>query len=192
MTEKLSHECGGTMKATMKTTVFAIALLWLGLAQAQWNGGQRRPGPGNGGHDREQWIYCANENQTCRFQGVAEVRYGAEGKFFYQTARDGINCNNNTFGDPIRGRVKQCSYRMTNGGGWNPAPPPPYGQPTWIKCADENQVCRIGVRGETVVRYGAAGSFYERTARGYIDCNNNTFGDPIRGRVKACYYWGYQ
>ena len=56
------------------------------------------------------WSYCAQENQTCLFSGVAQVRYGANGSYFYQTAGSSIGCNNATFGDPLYGVVKHCDY----------------------------------------------------------------------------------
>ena len=53
-------------------------------------------------------------------------------------------------------------------------------------CANENQTCNFS--GNRSVAYGANGAFYYRTAAGSIGCNNGTFGDPISGVVKACYY----
>src|SRR5258706_16345383 len=42
--------------------------------------------------------------------------------------------------------------------------------------------------GTASVAYGANGAFNYKTATGSIACNNATFGDPIFGTVKACYY----
>jgi len=54
------------------------------------------------------YTLCASENQFCSFSGTKNVAYGANGKFAYKTAIDGISCNNSTFGDPIVGVVKAC------------------------------------------------------------------------------------
>src|SRR4029077_16676677 len=57
-----------------------------------------------------QWTFCANENQFCSFTGTKLVRYGAGTSFNFQTATNGISCDNATFGDPIVGTVKHCDY----------------------------------------------------------------------------------
>jgi hypothetical protein len=56
----------------------------------------------------EGYAFCAAENGTCSFSGTKNVAYGANGKFAYKTATNGIACNNVTFGDPIAGTVKAC------------------------------------------------------------------------------------
>jgi hypothetical protein len=55
---------------------------------------------------------------------------------------------------------------------------------TW--CANENGTCTFS--GTASVAYGANGAFNYRTATNSIACNNATFGDPLSGVVKACYY----
>jgi alpha-galactosidase len=55
---------------------------------------------------------------------------------------------------------------------------------TW--CANENGTCTFS--GTASVAYGANGVFNYRTATNSIACNNATFGDPLSGVVKACYY----
>ncbi len=57
---------------------------------------------------------CATENGTCTLPAgkVAVVYYGASSKFFSKQGVTGsIACNNATFGDPIYGTRKACSYR---------------------------------------------------------------------------------
>ena len=49
------------------------------------------------------WTVCATENGTCRFSGTAQVRYGANNAYAYQTATGAIGCNNSAFGDPAFG-----------------------------------------------------------------------------------------
>ena len=52
--------------------------------------------------------------------------------------------------------------------------------------ANENGTCSFS--GTMAVRYGANNSYFYRTATSSIACNNATFGDPIFGTAKACYY----
>jgi cellulase/cellobiase CelA1 len=59
------------------------------------------------------YAFCANEWETCVFSGARDVAYGADGKFYHQTATNSISCNNETFGDPIRGTRKACYVSMT-------------------------------------------------------------------------------
>ena len=119
------------------------------------------------------WTKCADENGTCSFSGTMVVRYGANGQYAYQTATGSIGCNNGVFGDPIVGTVKSCSV----------APVPPT---NWTKCADENGTCNVP--GAVTVAYGANGQFVYRSVSISVSCTNGTFGDPIVGTFKACYY----
>lgn len=57
---------------------------------------------------------------------------------------------------------------------------------TWIVCAKENETCFFP--GTQKIRYGAQGSYKEKTATGSISCNNATFGDPIYMVEKTCTY----
>jgi len=54
------------------------------------------------------YTFCSSESQRCSFSGTRSVAYGADGKFSYISATNGIDCNNATFGDPIPGVVKAC------------------------------------------------------------------------------------
>ena len=67
---------------------------------------------GYGGPDDEddapRWRTCARENGFCDFQGRKRVRYGARGRFVEGTFRDGVDCDNETFGDPAYGVRKAC------------------------------------------------------------------------------------
>ena len=60
------------------------------------------------------WTFCALENGVCAFTGTAEVRYGANGAYVYQTLLDGTACTNQVFGDPVYGVVKFCSLRIAS------------------------------------------------------------------------------
>jgi len=43
-----------------------------------------------------------------------EVRFGANGSYFYKTLSDGTACTNAVFGDPIVDVVKSCSIRAAS------------------------------------------------------------------------------
>ena len=71
--------------------------------------GRSRRGPDS---DRyENWVFCATEGGNCRVPRPTSVRFGADGA--YQTIRgvtSGIACTTDEFGDPARGKPKQCEY----------------------------------------------------------------------------------
>ena len=76
--------------------------------------GRRFDGPRDdfGGRGRRDdmigWQICARENDFCDFQGFKRVRYGARGRFVERMSRDGIPCDNRSFGDPVPGVPKSC------------------------------------------------------------------------------------
>ena len=57
------------------------------------------------------WTLCAAEGGVCAFPGTEEVRYGANGSYFYRSLTDGTACTNSVFGDPIVGTAKHCALR---------------------------------------------------------------------------------
>ena len=57
------------------------------------------------------WTLCASEGGVCAFTGTREVRYGANGAFFFKTLTDGTASTNEVFGDPIVNSVKECSIQ---------------------------------------------------------------------------------
>jgi hypothetical protein len=54
------------------------------------------------------WRPCAREGGFCDFGGRKRVRYGANGRFFEGIFRNGVYCDNSTFGDPAYGVRKSC------------------------------------------------------------------------------------
>jgi hypothetical protein len=55
------------------------------------------------------WEVCAPEGGQCNFRGPAMLRYGANGRYAYREAIDGLRCSNDDFGgDPAQGTPKQC------------------------------------------------------------------------------------
>ena len=120
----------------------------------------------------DDWTLCATEGGVCAFTGTTEVRYGANGSFFFKTLTDGTPCTNEVFGDPIYGTVKDCAIKVT-------AAPP-----DWTFCAPEGGVCAF--TGTKEVRYGQDGAFFFKTLADGTPCTNEVFGDPIFGTVKQC------
>jgi Flp pilus assembly pilin Flp len=60
------------------------------------------------------WLPAAREHGSFTLPaGTFEVQYGANGTFVSRTFTGPITvgCNNATFGDPLFGTVKSCSYR---------------------------------------------------------------------------------
>ena len=127
------------------------------------------------------WTDCGGEGGSCSFGGTRQVRYGANGVYAYRSATGSIACDNGTFGDPIYGVVKSCSYATS---GSAPAPSTPVAASGWTDCAAENGSCSFP--GTRQVRYGANGVYTFKTATGSISCDNATFGDPLYGTVKSC------
>ncbi len=68
--------------------------------------------------------WCANEGGRCNFSGTGIVYYGANNSYYYkENVSNGIDCNNDVFGDPISGVQKACYYKITSGGSCNnPSP----------------------------------------------------------------------
>jgi hypothetical protein len=118
------------------------------------------------------WVYCSEENKTCSFTGKKLVRYGNSGVFEYKEVENSVSCSNSVFGDPIKSVKKFCHIKNI-----------PY---TWVFCANESSKCTFS--GVTVVKYGTETYFNYKYASTSIDCNNATFGDPINGKKKYCYY----
>lgn len=131
-----------------------------------------------------RWVDCASEGQLCRAQGPTQVRYGAQGRYEYRYTNGPIWCGNDSFRDPAPGLVKHCQIQVTAGMG----PGYPDDRPThWEYCAREDGVCQPPF-GATV-RFGARDRYaYVRNVSGPVSCSVRTFGDPVRGAVKACEY----
>lgn len=51
---------------------------------------------------------CADEGDTCKFNGTKNVKYGADTRWTTKTFTDKTACNNKIFGDPAPGAHKAC------------------------------------------------------------------------------------
>ena len=137
----------------------------------------------------EDWAVCAEEGQTCRINGEAMVRFGANGRYAFRVTRDQQACTVDAFGsDPALNARKRCEVSMNwrnqaRYRGWQSAGS---NQGEWVICANEGDVCRVPA--ETVVRYGVDGRYAERKVTRDIACDNGVFGDPMAGTAKQCAY----
>jgi len=119
-------------------------------------------------------VQCAAEGRTCTLPAgtPATVYYGANGSYTSKGVVSGsVACNNASFGDPLYGTGKACSYVAA------------------VKCAAENATCTVPAGAMATVLYGAGGRYIARTVPGgtVVACNNATFTDPIFGSAKACW-----
>lgn len=71
-------------------------------------GGYGDSGGGYGESGRGGWAVCADEGEFCDFRGRRVVRFGARGQFTQDVFRNGVQCDNDSFGDPAPGRQKRC------------------------------------------------------------------------------------
>jgi hypothetical protein len=133
--------------------------------------------------------HCADEGGRCEFHGRGVVSYGKStndrsGFSTIENAKDGIDCNNNIFGDPLYGVAKSCYVSEFNK---NPSGVPDNS----YQCANEGGRCDFKGK-KANVSYGATQgdksifTTLNNIPEG-VDCNNNVFGDPIYGVVKSCY-----
>lgn len=141
-----------------------LALCAVGPARAQGN-----------------WQFCASQDEICRFEGQATVRYGADGKYAYKVARNRIICDHLEFGDPAFGRPKRCEFSP----GVVPLPADT-AQGGWVPCASEGETCSFP--GPARVRYGTDNRYVYRNATNAIRCSVTLFGDPAYGSHKTCDY----
>jgi|GEM_PF-2399333 len=136
------------------------------------------------------WVWCALENDSCAFTGTRQVRYGANNTWTILTLTNTTPCTNGIFGDPLSGVQKACWYFDSS--------IYPTGTPTatqtataisgsgWTWCAAEGGNCTF--TGTREVKYGASNTWATLTFTNSTDCNNNVFGDPLSGVLKACWY----
>jgi Flp pilus assembly pilin Flp len=92
--------------------IAALSLLGSSLSQVYYNlvnqinsGGGITPSP------TPSWTFCADEHGTCDFSGTKQVRYGKNSSWNYGTFTNSVACDNDTFGDPLYGTVKECDYQ---------------------------------------------------------------------------------
>lgn len=123
----------------------------------------------------DDYVFCANEGESCILPGSGTVRYGANGKYVYQNASGSIVCDNSAFGqDPVAGVTKACYY-SSNGK-----------RADYLFCSNERENCSFP--GTRTIRYGIDGNYTYLVATDGIRCDNSIFDDPAPGLVKSCYY----
>ena len=145
-------------------------------------------GWGGGGSGDRGWRFCAREDETCRVDGPATVRFGIDGRYYERPVRGGnVFCSIRTFGDPAPRQRKVCEVRYDGGrpgGGWSGGGWGDGGR--WVECAREGGFCRFN--GRRAVWYGAEdGRHVVREFRDGVACTNEAFGtDPARREYKRC------
>ena len=131
-----------------------------------------------------QWQRCAGQDEVCRFNGQALVRYGADGRYAFRVARNRIVCDVEEFGgDPAYEVVKQCEYSYDLDARETSSPTPSRG---WTYCAGEDQYCRVP--GAARMRYGTDNRYVYRNVTGGVMCSARILGDPAYGEHKTCEY----
>ena len=120
----------------------------------------------------QTWRFCASEDGYCRFSGEKQVAYGAGNQWAYKSGRNGIACNNRTFGDPAPGVRKTCRYLNE--------------EVKLVRCAREGEFCDF--YGTREVRYGADRRWVSGVFSNGVQCTNRIFGDPAPNVVKSCVY----
>lgn len=143
-----------------------------------------RYGRGDGGSGdayNTGWTRCASENEYCRVDGAARVRFGGDNRFEYRNVTGGILCSTRTFGDPAYGVNKHCEFMAHEGGYGNVG----YGG-GWERCSSEGGFCSFS--GAAEVRFGTNGRFVTRRGINGLPCDADTFGnDPAYGQKKQCF-----
>ncbi|KAA2235158.1 hypothetical protein [Salinarimonas soli] len=126
-------------------------------------------------------VPCAREGGFCRVPYPTRVIYGVPGRTRAADVRGrGVECTNEVFGDPAYGVPKRCAYVARRG--YDDEDDEPVAR--WRTCAAEDDYCEF--RGRKRVRYGARGRYAEGVFRNGVDCDNDTFGDPLPGVRKSC------
>ncbi|WP_139975862.1 MULTISPECIES: hypothetical protein [Brucella/Ochrobactrum group] len=129
---------------------------------------------------------CASENGICQLPYPAEVVYGTGGRNTSRFIdRPQVRCSNRVFGDPAPGKKKSCSFVVQDRWDRPDRPGRPDRDRDWTRCAREGEFCDF--YGRKRVRYGANGRYTEDVFRNGVPCDNSSFGDPARGKAKACY-----
>eukprot|EP00340_Litonotus_pictus_P011728 CAMPEP_0170536490 /NCGR_PEP_ID=MMETSP0209-20121228/102175_1 /TAXON_ID=665100 ORGANISM="Litonotus pictus, Strain P1" /NCGR_SAMPLE_ID=MMETSP0209 /ASSEMBLY_ACC=CAM_ASM_000301 /LENGTH=1131 /DNA_ID=CAMNT_0010837859 /DNA_START=122 /DNA_END=3516 /DNA_ORIENTATION=+ len=124
----------------------------------------------------ENSMYCSNT--VYRSSGKAIVRYGAGSRWVYAEVENSMYCSNTVYGDPYYGVYKRCYVLREN---------------LWSRCGLENSYCNFN--GESLVKYGANGTYSIFKVDNGIPCTHHLFGDPIVGVNKECmfrvgrYFW---
>lgn len=157
----------------------ALLLRFFGLALAL---GATAPAPALA--QGQGWQRCAGQDDVCRFNGQALVRYGADGRYAFRVARQRIVCDVDSFGgDPAYGVAKECAFSYDLNRRETSAQVPSRG---WTFCAGEGEYCRVP--GTVRMRYGADNRYVYRNVTGGVNCSARVFGDPAYGEHKTCEY----
>jgi hypothetical protein len=109
---------------------------------------------------------CQNDD----YSGTCEVFTG-----------DDSNLSDNSIGDNQASSAKVETRNSCTNGAISGAL-----QPGYASCANEGGTCTFS--GQASVAYGANNCYFYQTFTSSISCGNGTFGDPLVGAGKACYF----
>jgi hypothetical protein len=146
------------------------------------------------------WVDCSVKGGQCSFTGTQQVRYGANGTYFYRSVNGSVPCTDQAFGDPLPGVDKACSYYSVTA---SPAPAPAptaaptpttalqIGDPKLGSCAGFKQVPPIQINGQSnvviddVCVLNAPGNCVEISNSTNVTIKNSKFGSCGKGVVYA-------
>ncbi len=111
------------------------------------------------------WVHCADENSTCRFDATKVVRYGEGSSWVQGVYINSVTCNSGTLGEPAAGTSKSCQVT----------------EPQWTTCANKDGVCRFV--GKKIVRFGSNTRWRQGQFTDQVACNSRVFGESITGAV---------
>ena len=106
-------------------------------------------------------------SNTCSFTGTRRVRYGKSGRVTTRVCTNGCLCNNNVFGDPFPGTVKECHICDL---------------PTEMETSQWFEVKSIG---GTTVAFMADNGKWCSNKGSYIKCDANIIGPAETFRVNC-------
>jgi glucose/arabinose dehydrogenase len=114
------------------------------------------------------WMHCADENGTCRFDATKVVRYGEGSNWVQRVYINSVACNSSVFGDVAAGASRSCQIT----------------EPQWTTCANKDGICRFV--GKKVVRYGSNTRWRQGEFQDQVACNSRVFGEAANGSQNIC------
>jgi YD repeat-containing protein len=159
---------------------------WNLTSRLRLNGFSRTAAVGNGLNNiaipPANYVFCANETETCTFVGTKKVAFGTNGAYVYQNATGSVACTTAVFTDPVNGFKKACFIQDIAGTSSTIAGPTGF-----VYCANETGTCAFA--GTRQVAFGAAGSYNYKSATASTACTTTAFGgDPKPNTAKACFF----
>lgn len=126
------------------------------------------------------WTECAQENGTCTFTGIHNVRYGTATQYVIKAFLGSAACTNAVFGDPAVGQWKTCMVDSTPTTVLPPAPPPVGAVPVQGSISAAQSFASMGGNIQLLGTYPSLNTVPETGINGV----GNVLGSPLRfGKV---------